>query len=96
MRRVKGDILPCVMFRLIFIAVSLGIVGSQVVVKAPGLWAGQPLGRNGKIVKGDIQFRPIATESHLEELRQLRGDRLAMVYQDPMTSTTRCCVLVSR
>ncbi len=43
------------------------------------------LGRNGKIVDGRILFqgRDLVGRSQ-EELRTLRGDRIAMVYQDPM------------
>jgi peptide/nickel transport system ATP-binding protein len=43
------------------------------------------LGRNGKIVNGSIMFqgRDLVGRSQ-EELRQIRGDRIAMVYQDPM------------
>ena len=43
------------------------------------------LGRNGKIVAGRILFqgRDLVGRSP-EELRKLRGDRIAMVYQDPM------------
>jgi peptide/nickel transport system ATP-binding protein len=43
------------------------------------------LGRNGKIVNGKILFqgRDLVGRSQ-EELRQIRGDRIAMVYQDPM------------
>ncbi|MBN1179000.1 MAG: ABC transporter ATP-binding protein [Anaerolineae bacterium] len=43
------------------------------------------LGRNGKIVDGRILFqgRDLVGRSQ-EELRKLRGDRIAMVYQDPM------------
>ncbi|MFZ5918827.1 MAG: dipeptide ABC transporter ATP-binding protein [Chloroflexota bacterium] len=43
------------------------------------------LGRNGKIVDGKILFqgRDLVGRSQ-EELRQIRGDRIAMVYQDPM------------
>jgi peptide/nickel transport system ATP-binding protein len=45
------------------------------------------LGRNGKIVKGDIKFLGQSlVGKDTEELRRLRGDQLAMVYQDPMTS----------
>jgi peptide/nickel transport system ATP-binding protein len=45
------------------------------------------LGRNGRIVKGDIEFQgqSLVGKSE-EELRHLRGDQIAMVYQDPMTS----------
>ncbi len=43
------------------------------------------LGRNGKIVGGQILFqgRDLVGRSE-EELRRIRGDRIAMVYQDPM------------
>ena len=45
------------------------------------------LGRNGKIVKGDIIFQGESLVGRSpEELRKLRGDRIAMVFQDPMTS----------
>ena len=43
------------------------------------------LGRNGKIVGGHILFQGRDLVGHSqEELRKLRGDRIAMVYQDPM------------
>lgn len=43
------------------------------------------LGRNGRITNGRIVFQgqDLVGRSE-EELRQLRGDRIAMVYQDPM------------
>ena len=43
------------------------------------------LGRNGQIVNGHILFqgRDLVGRS-AEELRQIRGDQIAMVYQDPM------------
>ena len=43
------------------------------------------LGRNGKIVTGQILFqgRDLVGRSE-EELRQIRGDQISMVYQDPM------------
>jgi peptide/nickel transport system ATP-binding protein len=45
------------------------------------------LGRNGKIVKGDIIFQGESlVDRSLDELRRLRGDQISMVYQDPMTS----------
>jgi peptide/nickel transport system ATP-binding protein len=45
------------------------------------------LGRNGKIVKGDVQFQGQSLVGQSSrELRRLRGDQIAMVYQDPMTS----------
>ena len=43
------------------------------------------LGRNGKIVGGRILFQGQDLVSRSQtELRNLRGDRIAMVYQDPM------------
>jgi peptide/nickel transport system ATP-binding protein len=45
------------------------------------------LGRNGKISKGDIIFQGQSLVGRsVEELRQLRGNQISMVYQDPMTS----------
>ena len=45
------------------------------------------LGRNGKIANGDIVFQGKSLVGRsAEELRQLRGDQISMVYQDPMTS----------
>ena len=43
------------------------------------------LGKNGKIVNGQILFQgqELVGRSQ-EELRQIRGDQIAMVYQDPM------------
>ena len=45
------------------------------------------LGRNGKVAAGDIIFQghSLVNQSK-EDLRKLRGNRVAMVYQDPMTS----------
>jgi peptide/nickel transport system ATP-binding protein len=67
---------------------SLGIVGESGCGKstlAYGLV--NYLGRNGRIVKGDIQFQGESLVGRSpEELRQIRGDRIAMVFQDPMTS----------
>jgi peptide/nickel transport system ATP-binding protein len=43
------------------------------------------LGRNGKIVKGSILFQGQDLVPRSEsELRKIRGDRIGMVYQDPM------------
>jgi peptide/nickel transport system ATP-binding protein len=45
------------------------------------------LGRNGKIARGEIIFQGESLVDRTpEELRRLRGDQIAMVYQDPMTS----------
>ncbi len=45
------------------------------------------LGRNGRIIGGSILFQgqPLVGQSE-EALRKLRGNQIAMVYQDPMTS----------
>ncbi|MBC6439757.1 MAG: ABC transporter ATP-binding protein [Rhodospirillales bacterium] len=45
------------------------------------------LGRNGGIVKGSIKFegRDMSTMSQ-EELRDIRGSKIAMVYQEPMSA----------
>ena len=45
------------------------------------------LGRNGAVVKGSINFegRDMKTMSQ-EELRQVRGSKIAMVYQEPMSA----------
>ena len=47
----------------------------------------QYLGKNGRIVGGEILFegRDMTTMSE-EELRQIRGSKIAMVYQEPMAS----------
>ncbi|MDY7078970.1 MAG: ABC transporter ATP-binding protein [Chloroflexota bacterium] len=43
------------------------------------------LGRNGKIVRGSIMFQGQDLVGRSQsELRKIRGDRIAMVYQDPM------------
>ncbi len=45
------------------------------------------LGRNGRIVRGDIVFQGQSLVGRsASALRRLRGDQIAMVYQDPMTS----------
>jgi len=45
------------------------------------------LGRNGKIVGGSILFQGQELRGRSEsELRHLRGDQIAMVYQDPMSA----------
>jgi peptide/nickel transport system ATP-binding protein len=45
------------------------------------------LGRNGRISRGDVIFQGQSLIGRSrEELRRLRGDQIAMVYQDPMTS----------
>jgi len=45
------------------------------------------LGRNGKIVDGSILFQGQQLRGRAEsDLRRLRGDQIAMVYQDPMSA----------
>ena len=41
----------------------------------------------GKVVSGDIRFKGRASSTMSEkEQRKLRGNRIAMIFQDPMTS----------
>ncbi len=49
------------------------------------------LGRNGRVAHGQVLFdgRDLTTLS-AEELRALRGRRIAMVYQDPLASLNPC------
>jgi peptide/nickel transport system ATP-binding protein len=67
---------------------TLGLVGESGCGKSTVAYSlVNYLGRNGKIVRGDIVFQGQSLVGRSqEELRQLRGDRIAMVYQDPMTS----------
>jgi peptide/nickel transport system ATP-binding protein len=67
---------------------TLGLVGESGCGKSTVAYSlVNYLGRTGKIVKGDIVFQGQSLVGRSqEELRQLRGDRIAMVYQDPMTS----------
>ncbi|TDI58410.1 MAG: ABC transporter ATP-binding protein [Alphaproteobacteria bacterium] len=65
-----------------------GIVGESGCGKSTvALAIMQYMGRNGKIVSGEIFFegRDMRTMSE-EELRDLRGSTIAMVYQEPMAS----------
>jgi peptide/nickel transport system ATP-binding protein len=65
-----------------------GIVGESGCGKSTvALAIMQYMGKNGKIVSGEILFdgRDMRTMSE-EELRQLRGSKIAMVYQEPMAS----------
>jgi peptide/nickel transport system ATP-binding protein len=67
---------------------AVGIVGESGCGKSTvALAIMQYLGSNGRIVKGAIRFmgRDLTTMSE-EELRQLRGSKIAMVYQEPMAS----------
>jgi len=65
---------------------SYGIVGESGCGKSTVAWAiVNFLGRNGYVKRGSIQFmgEELVGKSG-EELRRLRGNRIAMVYQDPM------------
>ena len=65
-----------------------GIVGESGCGKSTvALAVMQYLGQNGDIVDGELLFegRDMRTMSD-EELRQLRGNKIAMVYQEPMAS----------
>ena len=65
---------------------SVGIVGESGCGKSTVAWAlVNFLGPNGYVKHGSIRFmgEELMGKSR-EELRRLRGDRIAMVYQDPM------------
>ena len=65
---------------------SYGIVGESGCGKSTMAWAiVNFLGGNGYVKQGSIKFmgQELVGKSG-EELRQLRGDQIAMVYQDPM------------
>ena len=67
---------------------TLGLVGESGCGKSTVAYAlvGY-LGRNGRVANGAIDFlgQSLVDKSE-DELRKLRGNRIAMVYQDPMTS----------
>ncbi|NJO07344.1 MAG: ATP-binding cassette domain-containing protein [Chloroflexaceae bacterium] len=67
---------------------TLGIVGESGCGKSTVAFGMvNYLGRNGKIAGGNIYFQGQSLVGRsAEELRRLRGDQIAMVYQDPMTS----------
>ncbi len=65
---------------------ALGIVGESGCGKSTVAWSiVNFLGNNGYVKRGSIKFmgQELVGKSG-EELRQLRGDQIAMVYQDPM------------
>lgn len=67
---------------------SIGLVGESGCGKSTVAMAiMQYLGKNGAIVGGEVFYkgRDLSTLSQ-EELRQLRGNEIAMVYQEPMAS----------
>ena len=67
---------------------AMGLVGESGCGKSTvALGVMQDLGVNGRIVGGSIKFkgRDLATMS-AEELRDIRGSEIAMIYQEPMAS----------
>ena len=67
---------------------SVGIVGESGCGKSTvALAVMQYMGKNGKVVSGEIKFKGRdMTAMSEEELRQLRGSQISMVYQEPMAS----------
>ncbi len=65
---------------------TLGVVGESGCGKSTVAWSiVNFLGANGYVKRGKILFQgQDLVGKQGEELRQLRGDRIAMVYQDPM------------
>ncbi len=67
---------------------AVGLVGESGCGKSTvALGVMQDLGKNGRIVGGSIKFkgRDLNTMSQ-EELRDIRGSEIAMIYQEPMAS----------
>ncbi len=67
---------------------AVGLVGESGCGKSTvALGVMQDLGKNGKIVGGSIKFkgRDLGAMS-AEELRDIRGSEIAMIYQEPMAS----------
>lgn len=67
---------------------AMGLVGESGCGKSTvALGVMMDLGKNGSIVGGSIKFkgRDLSTFSE-EELRQIRGSEIAMIYQEPMAS----------
>ncbi|AUQ54093.1 ABC transporter ATP-binding protein [Phaeobacter inhibens] len=67
---------------------AVGLVGESGCGKSTvALGVMQDLGKNGRIVGGSIKFkgRDLA-EMSAEELRDVRGNEIAMIYQEPMAS----------
>lgn len=67
---------------------TLGIVGESGCGKSvTSLSIMRLLGKNGKVTSGSVRFEGQETLSLTEqEMRKLRGNRLAMIFQEPMTS----------
>ncbi|MGH6895938.1 MAG: dipeptide ABC transporter ATP-binding protein [Geminicoccaceae bacterium] len=67
---------------------AVGIVGESGCGKSTvALAIMQYMGKNGRVMSGEIRFkgRDLTAMSE-QELRQLRGSQIAMVYQEPMAS----------
>jgi len=67
---------------------ALGLVGESGCGKSTvALGVMQDLGKNGRIVGGSIKFkgRDLGAMSD-DELRDIRGSEIAMIYQEPMAS----------
>ena len=67
---------------------TLGIVGESGCGKSvTSLSIMRLLGKNGKVTSGSVRFEGQETLTLTEqEMRKLRGNRLAMIFQEPMTS----------
>jgi peptide/nickel transport system ATP-binding protein len=66
----------------------VGLVGESGCGKSTvALGVMQDLGKNGRIVGGSIKFKGRDLgEMSMEELRDIRGSEIAMIYQEPMAS----------
>ncbi|MFW8634546.1 dipeptide ABC transporter ATP-binding protein [Cribrihabitans pelagius] len=67
---------------------AVGLVGESGCGKSTvALGVMQDLGKNGRIVGGSIKFKGRDLgEMSTEELRDIRGNEIAMIYQEPMAS----------
>ncbi len=67
---------------------AMGLVGESGCGKSTvALGVMQDLGVNGRIVGGSIKFKGRdLSEMSMEELRDIRGSEIAMIYQEPMAS----------
>ncbi|MGR3615829.1 MAG: dipeptide ABC transporter ATP-binding protein [Paracoccaceae bacterium] len=67
---------------------AVGLVGESGCGKSTvALGVMQDLGKNGRVVGGTIKFKGRdLSEMTAEELRDIRGNEIAMIYQEPMAS----------
>ena len=67
---------------------AVGLVGESGCGKSTvALGVMQDLGKNGRVVGGSIKFKGRdPSEMSAEELRDIRGSEIAMIYQEPMAS----------